>query len=209
MKVYEEIITPELVVVRHAIHPSLAADLQAEWIDFTLGDEPKLGEQIARNEAFVFSSIETPSLEDLSRDRRFAATQRVVGEIGLYGASPDVWVGINYQSPFASQHFHGDRAAIYSVMIVHGADGGAFDYSPGARTTRQARDNYQTVELGAGDVVFQSMKWLHRGRNASEEPRVSVFMVRERARKRIRNSDCCLTEESVVKSRQRHHKSLI
>lgn len=164
----------DLLIVSGLIEPELARDFQAEWIGQLF---PSKRERLESTHGVFFN-------EDYSqasiRDRTdLPATHRVLKLLGL-DAFHDAAIGLNFQSPGGEQNFHRDNRTFGDIIhVVQGADGGAFDYAPGATTTREAEEACLSIEVNAGDVLLQTQQTLlHRGRNPSELPRVTAAIAR-------------------------------
>lgn len=163
-----------LFVISGLIEPELARDFQAEWVEQLLPAKRQRLETV--REIFFNEDYSVASIRDRSD---VPATQRVLKLLGLDGFH-DAAVGLNFQSPRGEQNFHHDNRTFNdTVYVVHGADGGAFDYAPDATTTREAEETCLSIEVSAGDVMLQTQQTLmHRGRNTSELPRVTAAIAR-------------------------------
>lgn len=113
------------------------------------------------------------SLELIRSFRKLRTTRRVLGRL-LAPEDTATSFTINYQPPESEQIWHQDDTD-EPVMIVHAVGDGAFDYASTACTLEEAEQDYQTVALGAGDLLIQLQAGqFHRGRNPSEHPRITT-----------------------------------
>lgn len=166
--VINEIEDGGLTVVRQGIDPLLTRDFQQEWDDrlaelVHVKGLDELGSHVLSvgNFAGDFKDLSSP-------------TARLLQYLGI--TNPYLNVTINYQPRRAAQVFHqDDRGTQGGVLIGHAHEGGAFDYAPFARNREEAKTDYKTVELNAGDIVLQSrpFQW-HRGRNLDDTPRITT-----------------------------------
>jgi hypothetical protein len=174
MKRIEKLVGDELLIVREAIDPSLASDFQTEWLE-GLGEtlRKSLSDQ-TEEQPKVFSEAWLADYA-ISHLPRFASTRKVLRKLDLLDRS-GLDICVNYQPPKAAQTFHQDRRVVDDkVIIVHGSDSGAFDYSPLARHEEDAEYYNLTAELNTGDVLYSRMPYIyHRGRNLGEELRVTA-----------------------------------
>jgi hypothetical protein len=163
-----------LIIIRGCIERALAHDFQDEWIE-QLGASQRIDIASKTGEFF-----DADYCVDILLEREdLPATQRIVRLLRLAN-SRDAAVGLNFQPSLSHQNFHIDNPTIDNlVAVVHGADGGSFDYAPAAKTEDEAEASYMSVEVCAGDVLLQTQqKLMHRGRNTSNAPRVTAAFAR-------------------------------
>lgn len=116
------------------------------------------------------------------------AITHVVGQLlGAYSLG-NAKVGINRQLSYAYQEFHADGKR-NPVAVVHLSDQGAFDYTTvgvsacpaievggddgGLPKTVYVPNDFDTIEVNAGDILVQSQALVHRGRNLGERARLN------------------------------------
>lgn len=102
------------------------------------------------------------------RDSGFSTLKQVLA-LHPYPDVPDASVLVNGQESGAVQVFHPDIVRGFQI-VVHASDGGKFDFSLTGN-----EDDYETIDVGAGDVLrLDRPSVLHRGRNPSEAMRYNM-----------------------------------
>ncbi len=88
-------------------------------------------------------------------------------------------VSVNYQPAGTYQGFHTDPGVEAPAVVVHASDDGTFDYHETAKDAKEAMTGYESLDVGAGDIVaqFKPEKY-HRGGNPSERDRYNMVVFR-------------------------------
>lgn len=97
--------------------------------------------------------------------------------LDIIGITAEYQFAINEQGPHAKQVFHPDIEKQPPVVVIHPHGQGALDYVDRICHQEQAEKIHQTLELNAGDIVFQSRPYLmHRGRNTGAQKRLTAVL---------------------------------
>lgn len=187
MSSYESFADGGIIVARQAIDPEVVAGMVSDGnqlVDIGVPYEIKSGND---SPGPVESTV-----------RRYARLQpqydniRTVADLVVGPRAPLCGIVINRQHPFSFQRFHPDRRKL-PFAVVHGNDGGAFDYiesdvddgeyfmaDDGAGLVEYDPSDFETIELDAGDVLLQiNTALVHRGRNLSSQDRITVGIYTE------------------------------
>lgn len=173
----EEVVPGAISIVRGGIDTELAAAFGAELTSLCFPST-----DIASKRHRVPQVFETMlHAGHVLRDADSAGTH-VLALLGVDDPRFDLYV--NYQQGMARQDFHLDTEVDdvdedIRVLYCHG--GGYFDYSLSARNEIEAEEDFASLPVNAGDVVVQSTtQIMHRGRNNTQTPRITVAIARLR-----------------------------
>jgi len=167
-----------IFVMKGYADPGLSRDFAQEWIEIfpqTKAIEKAQAKnlQVARLGGVTAARF---CKEDSTPDT--PVTRRLLEVLGLH--ETNLALTLNYQLPHATQWLHPDSDKVVgAIQVLHGSGAGAFDFSL-AETIEEAEnpDNILSIEgLDAGDLVLQSYAHvIHRGRNMSAFPRITMAM---------------------------------
>ncbi|HLB66393.1 MAG TPA: hypothetical protein VJJ78_02245 [Candidatus Saccharimonadales bacterium] len=183
MSKFEYLPNADILVVRQGVDAALAGDLVNECSDLIR----RCGNHGLSSDPQSLSAVETVSYIPSTLSDYPAVNE--VTRLIMGGLMPSIQLAINRQHAFAFQYFHPDGKS-NPVAVVNGSDGGAFDYVEPCTDPRPYMGNnsydgsprqlydpeeFHTIEVNAGDIVVQLISGIiHRGRNTSNEPRITL-----------------------------------